>query len=190
MNRIKWSMGLFNTLFIHFFVGLAVAMLMVKWTWLDMRTNAGAIIPALLMISGFVYLINTKVRIYQTLYWQRPLAIILVAASGVVIALTNSFNSLHMQIVPASTVRAGFFLKNITLNQINVWVGIVFLIGIVSYVIYHKLQTSIDNDDTRSTLKGTKRIIILTVMYTVFIILIMYMVQPGIRYFINSLIGI
>ncbi|OEH84973.1 hypothetical protein BHU72_07215 [Desulfuribacillus stibiiarsenatis] len=195
MQILRWVIGLFQTIFIHFLLGLAIAMLMVKWTWLDMRSNAGAMIFALLIISTCVYLLNSKVRLYRKLYWQRPLiGSLLIGFSGIIIVATNSFTIDHMLIVPAYTVRAGFFLKNVSLAQVNMTMLIILIVGLISHILLHanrwgllkglSLQSKEEHPIRETSRK--RKMQILGVMYPVFIFLTLYLVQPGIRYFINQ----
>jgi len=157
MKVVHWIMGLIDTLFINFILGLALAMLVIKSHWLDMRVNAGALILVLLVFVSALYIVNSKYKIHRYFYWQggnRYLAILV--SSVLVIIVTNGFSIERLKIVLAYTIREGFFMNGASLSQLNYALIVCLLLGTVNHLYYYKSQSlhskSLALTDEKSTI--------------------------------------
>lgn len=139
MTVVRWIIGLIDTLFINFILGLAVSILAIRWHWLDMRIDSGAFILVLLAFVTVVYILNSKYKIHQYFYWQgcaRGFGIL--SFSALIIAAANGFSIGRLAIVPAYTIREGLLLGRVSLSLINNGFIVWLLLGIVTHLYYYK----------------------------------------------------
>lgn len=106
-----------------FILGLIMALLASNSLWLEMRFNTGYFIYLGLLIA--LILRFSRIRCYCD-YWKANLTLHMVLFSVIGFRCGGSIGQL--QIIPASIIREGLFLKGIALSTINQMVILVVLV--------------------------------------------------------------
>lgn len=174
--------GLIHAVFLMFLLGLSLASALIKITWLDMRADLGALMPAFIVIAVILFALNRFYEMDSYLFWEKkgfPLFFIPVAI--LVILAANEFNGQRLSLLPASTVREGFNWKFLSIADMNWILAAMIVLGIGNLFIYKKRTL----EGRRSMDKRQKQTIWMILVPSA-LLLILYLVQPGVRYFIND----
>lgn len=175
--------------FLTFLTTTAIAMLLVKWTWIDMIINSGGIILSSVVFVVFYYLINSYFQINHYSFWlNKIVGYTIIISSLFIIAATNGFQIQRLMVTPAIVIRNGFFLKGVTTSQVNTTLLIIMMLGIVSCFILNN-KNSFKRAVCHKKIELTKRQkksfkVILSLGY---LCMVIYTIQPTIRYLINGI---
>jgi hypothetical protein len=113
---------IFRAALVGFTLGLILAVPANSWVWLEMRVNAGLLIPAATLLCPVFTLWRRNAFSYSLfLMGQTILVIILLAIYG--------FDRGALWVVPASLFREGFHFTGLTLKTAGLTVGGIFLGG-------------------------------------------------------------
>jgi uncharacterized membrane protein YdjX (TVP38/TMEM64 family) len=185
MKIVKWLLGLFQTWYISWYTGLALAMLLVQWTWFDMRSNAGAVIAILLIVLSAVYILNTIFKLYNELFWLKwKISEVFIWASVFMILATNMFDLDRLAVVPANVIKSGLPLP--LPEALNIWLVVMWGVGYVLHLIYQRIsgeQVSLQQP-IQLTDKRKRHINLIIALTTIF--LAFYFLHVEFQVFINS----
>ena len=173
--------GLIHTVFIMFFLGLSLANALLKSTWLDMRADLGGLIPAFILIAVVLYVINHFYPFQSRFFWEnKKFTLFFIPFALILLLAANGFNGERLGIVPASTVREGFGWVHLSLGKTNGLIAGVLAVGIINLLFYK------NGMERRRIMDKKQRLSLWIVLGILAVSLILYLVQPGVRYFIND----
>ena len=95
--------------------------------------------------------------------------------------VANGFSGDRLSIIPASTVREGLGWHPLSLMEVNRMIAGVLVIGITNFLFYKKGM-----EWRKPIMEKNRRLSLWIVLSILALSLILYLVQPGVRYFIND----
>lgn len=175
--------------FITFLTTTAIAMLLVKWTWIDMIINSGGIIYSSVIFVILFYWVNSYFPIVNDRgIYQITVGTPIILASLLVVAATNGFDLERLLVTPAIVIRNGFFLSGVTLGQINQTVFVILLLGIIlSVVVMFSKQFASATSEPARKLSNRQKLSIVAIISIAYVLTVIYTIQPTVRYFINGI---
>lgn len=196
MTYLKWVLGLCQTVYVWFLISLAIAMCLTTWSWLDMRVNSEGIISVSLIFCAVVYVLYSLFRLLDRallLFWQkRPWSEVMIWSSIGLIVVLGLFQSGRLAILPASLFRDSVLWGSLTLEQVNVIMLFVVVLGYVCHYVYHRLngQSRLDEmaneQDWRKAITTFQLQNIIIVLGSAFVLTLLYFVHIGFQEFINE----
>jgi len=173
--------------FLTFLATTAIAMLLVKWTWIDMIINSGGIVFSSVVFVVVYYIIHTYFGLSNQVFWlNKKLGYIIITSSLLIIIATNGFHLQRLLTTPAIVIRNGFFLNGITIAQVNNILLLIFTLGVAStLVVVSKVKNEVRSHKGKLTI-GQKRSVFVMISLG-YLLMVVYTLQPTIRYLINGL---
>jgi|GEM_PF-498666 len=186
-SSVRWwkgLLGLLQTVLLPTIAGLGLASLLIQSKWLDLRADLGALSPTFVIFAVIIYLLNQMYQLDHWVLWENKKgAWLILLGAPLIILIVNRFSWDALTIVPASTLRDGFKLTFLTLNQVNILLVVLFLLGIIVSWQYQKIKL---NKVGRKIVSKKQRLQIGLLLAVAFIFTLLYLVQPGVRYFVNE----
>jgi uncharacterized membrane protein YdjX (TVP38/TMEM64 family) len=135
-NVIRAFGQLIASLFLFFVIGIAIAILLIQNSWLDMRFDSEYFVTISILTGAWFYFLRTFMSAKKLALWEsaKTTAAIIIISMGIIAYFTITKGSLA--ILPAYVVRKSLFLEGIfTLSEINKMLLVVIPIGIAIIVI-------------------------------------------------------
>jgi len=173
-------MKVYRLIYNSFIWGMLVSILAFQNTWLEMRMNIGIIIPIFMALFLAVGILLEKAGKEQLLSLSKEFTIINVLACTGMSLLVLGFQ--RIKVVPASIVREGLKLTNISFDTMN----IVLLILVFGGVILSCFgRGKIEMNNVKNVFKGGSGKVL-----GILIIVCLYFFVPPINSFVNNAVNV
>jgi len=170
-------MKMFRLLYNSFIWGIFISILAFQSEWLEMRVNIGIFIPLVMLLCLAIRMLLKKMGKNHIMELSLKTTII-----NVLLCVVISLGILgveRMQVVPASIVREGMKVTNVSFDSVNI-ILLLLLVGGLVLCFFEK-----DGVKMKSMFNGTKGKVL-----SIFIIVCLYLFIPPIKYNVNQAISV
>ncbi len=132
-NLIDAVIRLAAAVFLFFFLGMAVAVAVIKSQWIDMRFDSEYFITASILTGLWFYFLRMFLNADRFAYWESKRKSFGIAAVSAAIILIITIIDGSFSILPAYAARKALFLENnISLDGMNVFLLTLIMIGLAA----------------------------------------------------------
>jgi uncharacterized membrane protein YdjX (TVP38/TMEM64 family) len=186
---IAWGSHLLASLFLFYFSGMALALLLTQSKWVDMRFDSEYVILASMICGLWFYFLVFYMEARSLMWWgKRKVALSILFGSMLIIVLTTVLRG-ALFIIPAISTRKAWFLESVfTIEQMNVVVVIWMIVGIASLLISwrHIPRPMKETSLKWNEMSGWTRSGMMSLFGILILLLLFYLAQGGFRYAIND----
>jgi Uncharacterized conserved protein len=122
-------MNVFRLLYNSFIWGILISILAFQSEWLEMRVNIGVFIPIVIVLCLIVGTLLKKLGKGHLLHLNLTATIINVIACAIISLVVLGME--RIQVVPASIVREGMKVTNISFDSINIILLLILIVGLI-----------------------------------------------------------
>lgn len=190
MKRIfRGLLSLLSSVVLFLLIGLALALLMIQSSWVDMRFDSEYFVTISILTGLWFFFLKTFLNAKKLAIWESTIAttISLIASLGVIAFITISQGSLS--ILPAYVVRKALFMKQLTtLGGMNILLMIIIPLGIV-LLVFNLLKKDRSKKESNSgwhQLSKPKKFGIMSLFGVIAFFILIYLGQGGIQNTINN----
>lgn len=181
-KRITFILGLVHAVAMMFLFGLSLANVLIQLTWLDMRADLGALIPFLTLSATVFYLLNRYFVLDGYLFWEKKWFYGGMVPFGILVTLAiHRFDLERLSIVPAVAVREGWGWSQLSLASVNIIIlAMLGLAGLMLVLFKNQLL------EGRKRMTKQQKVSLWLLLIPSFLFIGLYLIQPGVRFFIND----
>lgn len=170
-------MKVFRLLYNSFIWGIFISILAFQNEWLEMRVNIGVFIPIVMALCLIVGILLKKMGKEHLLQLNLTATIINVLACSIISLAVLGIE--RIQVVPASIVREGMKVTNISFDSINIILLLLLIVGLIICFFER------DGVEMKNIFKGTKGKI-----FYILIVVCLYVFVPPIKSNVNKAISV
>jgi len=188
---MKIIIGTFSQLvasvYLCLLIGLAVVILLVQNSWLDMRFDSEYIVTISILTGVWLFFLRMFMNARKLAFWESGwVSGVIAAVSLAIIIMGRSFS-----VLPADIMRKALFLEQaLTLEETNQLLIVIISIGIVILVLaawYSKeTKKAIDANRGWAQLSGLQRFCVMALYSLIALFALVYLGQGEIRDLINQ----
>ncbi|CAH2713416.1 hypothetical protein BACCIP111895_00551 [Neobacillus rhizosphaerae] len=190
-NIFRTFVQLVASIYIFFLIGLAVAILLIQNSWIDMRFESEYMVTISLLTGLWFYFLTTflnarKFAIWESARISAAVGILSIAITSIITLIGGSFS-----ILPSYVVRKSLFLEDIlTLDSMNELLIILIPIGFIfmAFAVWssNKSKTRTESNTGWTQLSGVQKLGIMFLFVLIAFFLLVYLGQGGFRDLINQ----
>ncbi|MFF2446104.1 TVP38/TMEM64 family protein [Neobacillus sp. NPDC058068] len=193
-NIIRTFIQLVAAVFLFFLIGLAVAILLIQNSWLDMRFDSEYMVTISMLTGLWFYFLTTFMNAKKFAIWESARFSAVVGILSIAVTAIITITGGSLSILPSYVVRKSLFLEEmVTLDGMNSFFIILIPIGIAFMAMAvwtsNNTKTNTDPNTGWNQLTRFQKFSMMFLFGLIAVFLLVYLGQGEIRNLINHASG-